>query len=261
MTEPSYPRFGYRDIIARHNSFLFVQKSRSPSLSQTVSTEIPSLEQFTPKLKPRMYLGMFRPPVMFFNIKRFIKYCFPQADDVQMSPGCRGCRGHRARLTGRDAKEIYLLRCLAQNHQISSKHIAKKYGVSPKAIRDIWNGRTWKHITKSNLVSCECCGFVVDCTLTSHVSQMRSIARNKVNFPNLSSSKIAETRDKMVDSLDSGCCRTEVKQSRTDLFVGGLNKSMICSSLARPDFDSIPEAANAAAFFFDPFHQDWAYWK
>jgi hypothetical protein len=31
--------------------------------------------------------------------------------------------------------------------QSSSKSLALAFGVSPKTIRDIWNGRTWSHIT------------------------------------------------------------------------------------------------------------------
>ena len=31
---------------------------------------------------------------------------------------------------------------------LSSIKIAKQYGVSPKAVRDIWHGRTWRHVTK-----------------------------------------------------------------------------------------------------------------
>ena len=62
---------------------------------------------------------------------------------------------HRSRavLTKEKACEIFCLRGLVYYDpngkfvQNSSKILALEYGVSPKTIRDIWNGRTWSHIT------------------------------------------------------------------------------------------------------------------
>eukprot|EP00960_Hanusia_phi_P008545 243663-Hanusia_phi.AAC.1 len=63
-------------------------------------------------------------------------------------------RRFRATLTKEQASLIYALRPpdrddpnpskLAGNSQL----LAKKFGVSPKAVRDVWNRRTWAHATK-----------------------------------------------------------------------------------------------------------------
>ena len=63
-------------------------------------------------------------------------------------------RRFRATLTKEQAALIYALRPpdkddpnpskLAGNSQL----LAKKFGVSPKAVRDVWNRRTWAHATK-----------------------------------------------------------------------------------------------------------------
>ena len=57
-------------------------------------------------------------------------------------------RGHsRAILSEMQANDIYVLKTSNPTLHISSSVTAQKYGVSPKTIRDIWNGRTWRHIT------------------------------------------------------------------------------------------------------------------
>ena len=89
-------------------------------------------------------------------------------------------RSARTILTAQDAKEIYLWKlCIAgQNiserpcdslqmrktfeeilhmksilesygQRCSSGHIARKYGVKPKTVRDVWNRRTWSHVTSA----------------------------------------------------------------------------------------------------------------
>ena len=53
-------------------------------------------------------------------------------------------------LTAEQAAEIYSLKnfCLqGSKHRGYSLPIAKKYGVSPKTIRDIWNRQTWTFAT------------------------------------------------------------------------------------------------------------------
>jgi hypothetical protein len=62
---------------------------------------------------------------------------------------------HRSRavLTKEKASKIFCQRGLVffgkngKFSQNSSKILALEYGVSPKTIRDIWNGRTWNHAT------------------------------------------------------------------------------------------------------------------
>ena len=64
----------------------------------------------------------------------------------------------RALLTDDQAAEIFNLRVtvgqdtsIAQHRFFTSRSIAvsQMYGVSPKAVRDIWNKRTWRHATRS----------------------------------------------------------------------------------------------------------------
>lgn len=65
----------------------------------------------------------------------------------------------RAVLTVDQAAEIFNLRvpfCLstsqtARDRLFTSRSItvSRKYGVSPKAVRDIWNKRTWRHATRA----------------------------------------------------------------------------------------------------------------
>ena len=52
-------------------------------------------------------------------------------------------RKTRAKLTETDALDIF--HCKA--HLLSATCVAKKYGVSEKAVRDIWTGRTWSKET------------------------------------------------------------------------------------------------------------------
>ena len=52
-------------------------------------------------------------------------------------------RKSRAKLTEADALDIF--HCKA--HSLSAASVSKKYGVSEKAVRDIWTGRTWSKET------------------------------------------------------------------------------------------------------------------
>lgn len=62
----------------------------------------------------------------------------------------------RAVLTNQQAAEIFQLRLSfgildsSRQHLFTSRsaQVSKIYGVSPKAVRDIWNMRTWRHATK-----------------------------------------------------------------------------------------------------------------
>lgn len=65
---------------------------------------------------------------------------------VTRAPGATGKgtrRGQpRAKLTGEQAREIY-----AGRGTRSSACLGSEYGISPKAVRDIWSGGTWAHAT------------------------------------------------------------------------------------------------------------------
>ena len=46
-------------------------------------------------------------------------------------------------MTEKEAVEIYLFRKYRPGHKVSTAMLSRQYNVSPKAIRDIWNRRTW----------------------------------------------------------------------------------------------------------------------
>ena len=49
----------------------------------------------------------------------------------------------RALLTEKQAIEIYICRKSKTDHKVSTTALSKQFNISPKAIRDIWNRRTW----------------------------------------------------------------------------------------------------------------------
>lgn len=75
--------------------------------------------------------------------------------EANTDPGNSFMSRHRSRavLTKEKASKIFCQRGLVlfgkngKFSQNSSKILALEYGVSPKTIRDIWNGRTWNHAT------------------------------------------------------------------------------------------------------------------
>ncbi|EKX44359.1 hypothetical protein GUITHDRAFT_109808 [Guillardia theta CCMP2712] len=59
----------------------------------------------------------------------------------------------RAHITDRIACEIYLFRLSQPPGQLwlptpASVALGRRYGITPKAVRDIWNRRTWAHATR-----------------------------------------------------------------------------------------------------------------
>ncbi|EKX37923.1 hypothetical protein GUITHDRAFT_115899 [Guillardia theta CCMP2712] len=59
----------------------------------------------------------------------------------------------RARIDEHMAREIFQVRVLFPAEKTwsptsQSVLLARKYGITPKAVRDIWNRRTWKHATQ-----------------------------------------------------------------------------------------------------------------
>mmetsp|Transcript_22537 Transcript_22537/g.47319 ORF Transcript_22537/g.47319 Transcript_22537/m.47319 type:complete len:122 (-) Transcript_22537:76-441(-) len=63
-----------------------------------------------------------------------------QASDLEEME--RGAANARAVLTHSQAMEIFNFKSAARGSRMCSA-LARAYGVTPKAIRDIWKGRTW----------------------------------------------------------------------------------------------------------------------
>mmetsp|Transcript_27411 Transcript_27411/g.72351 ORF Transcript_27411/g.72351 Transcript_27411/m.72351 type:complete len:141 (+) Transcript_27411:267-689(+) len=57
------------------------------------------------------------------------------------------CRRHRTVISAEQALAIFEMASSRKN--VSSFKIGMKFGISDKAVRDIWNGRTWAHVTKA----------------------------------------------------------------------------------------------------------------
>ena len=61
-------------------------------------------------------------------------------DRVNRNRSAKGIKNGRAKLTEKDVIDIY------NNNNIPKMHLAKKYNVDPKVIRDIKQKKTWKHL-------------------------------------------------------------------------------------------------------------------
>ena len=55
----------------------------------------------------------------------------------------------RKGLTPRQVLDIYSLKCTGKDRRLGAS-IARSYGVSPKTVRDIWNGTTWGELTSAS---------------------------------------------------------------------------------------------------------------
>mmetsp|Transcript_18325 Transcript_18325/g.50533 ORF Transcript_18325/g.50533 Transcript_18325/m.50533 type:complete len:227 (+) Transcript_18325:176-856(+) len=87
----------------------------------------------------------------------------------------------RAVLTHEQVREILRLRPTEQGVQtMHAKYTARELGVSEKTIRDIWNGRTWKQVTRS---PCP-----IDCTEAKKPSEIRNM-RKTIPHPALPESQ------------------------------------------------------------------------
>ena len=65
--------------------------------------------------------------------------------------------GPRSNLSPEDVTEIFSFRC-QKGLAGKSLTLAEKYGISQKAVRDIWNGRTWRENTnarRGTFIDCE----------------------------------------------------------------------------------------------------------
>ena len=59
------------------------------------------------------------------------------------------CSVCRKGLKPRQVLDIYSLKCTGKDRRLGAS-IARSYGVSPKTVRDIWNGMTWGELTSAS---------------------------------------------------------------------------------------------------------------
>jgi hypothetical protein len=68
---------------------------------------------------------------------------YPSQDQLKMNDTSTARYRPRALLTQKEAVEIYLCRKSRPGQKVNTSMLSRKYNISPKAIRDIWNRRTW----------------------------------------------------------------------------------------------------------------------
>jgi hypothetical protein len=105
--------------------------------------------------------GELQPAIEIKRIEKKISFAATsashsiQVNHSKIPPDSSMAAPHRSRavLSREKACQIFCSRGLVYCDrngkfvQSSSNSLALAYGVSPKTIRDIWNGRTWSHIT------------------------------------------------------------------------------------------------------------------
>ena len=202
----------------------------------------------------------------------------------------------RAVLTEKEAIEIYCFKYSLSSSDLSSNRIARKYGVSPKTIRDIWNGRTWKRSTlNSGLPFQHLQISPVDVRKPekpSSIIDTFDIAQSSDAMRSRGFLQRPPTGNNIIDQNSStmpspGCVSQEqnnysLKSSNLQISSESLLPGMIdnleaegptqlCFDASRSylselaQYDSIPEAANESSDttteeYMDPFHRDWEHW-
>ena len=137
----------------------------------------------------------------------------------------------------------------------SAATVAKNYGVCEKAVRDIWNGRTWFRETN------RCRKNSVSCKISSPTSLSQPINAAAAGKKELSTEEECE-------HIPSGCSSGADDTDCSDhgSVIGDAIASMECD-WALLDSES-EESSDIASFeqadgvedFQDPFHDDWPYW-
>lgn len=167
-------------------------------------------------------------------------------------------RKPRNLLSPKQAIQIYSLKpsddseIKGSNRVSVSRRIATDFGVSSKAIRDIWNHRTWKDVThpedKANQQShksieqdkCKCQIFQVS-TLFSILCKMSWT--ELVGHSQRPSGKSCSNQS--IEVQANGLKQNHKKISAQEI------DDMV---------DTLTESFSGNSTFFDPFHSDWPHW-
>mmetsp|Transcript_16246 Transcript_16246/g.44071 ORF Transcript_16246/g.44071 Transcript_16246/m.44071 type:complete len:170 (-) Transcript_16246:29-538(-) len=162
---------------------------------------------------------------------------------------------NRARLTPDQVAEIFESKKMRNTVNFSttrhSAHaLSRKFGVTEKAIRDIWRGRTWSHTTlqkrlrQPKISELDFCSLDCDDS-TSDYQHLASHRPISFQFPNLSETKFSSLTSKVTQSGFALCSSSE----RDD-----------CSPIERSMKDSIDllldawdQGRNVLTPFCDPF--------
>ena len=187
----------------------------------------------------------------------------------------------RAVLQKPEVIEIFLLRPLASelNETPCSELVGKRYGVSPKTIRDIWVGRTWyrttHHLDPTRIDSTE--------RLARHpgrpkgskdsrprVSKVRNGAPRVTSRASKKSKQPDTINMRMICQAMPDLCVKPVVQTSNSVFPDIFSVAQKAASVHGPDNLEAFESAKSQAVekenvkvqpsFVDPFHDDWQHW-
>ncbi len=162
--------------------------------------------------------------------------------------------------------------------QPDAKKVGKEFGVTPKAVRDIWTGRTWYretlHLDPARPDAPE--------RLSKRVGRPKGSKDKKPRRPRESASTgsiqnfgspISQPQFSTEPTIQSIKSRIIVKESLRDVSTtemqDGSDQSITASrsvrdtsSFSGPDACALENSKSYACVeFLDPFHDDWIFWK
>ena len=167
---------------------------------------------------------------------------------------------NRIALSKDNAVDIYKLKqafTCTKNHGKSTADVAREYGVSSKAIRDIWVGRTWYretfHLDPSRSDAAERLMKRVGRPKGAKDSKPRRTKESQRSKPLLSETVSGEnyTPDHLTQNSASHMPRQGCPTIRTYILTRTQNQIGI-NDLLR-EWSQLRE-------FCDPFHNDWPFW-
>jgi hypothetical protein len=129
--------------------------------------------------------------------------------------------------------------------------VSKLFGMSSRAIRDIWNRRTWTHIT-------ECLWH------REKVSRIPIAEQNHSHGPNSSSLKVrpillSRDQNAVPEPEESVCKQREIQNASSEPPVPNLLCCASSSSAAVLECE-LPIAIADPMTWTDPFYADWGHW-
>mmetsp|Transcript_16792 Transcript_16792/g.45757 ORF Transcript_16792/g.45757 Transcript_16792/m.45757 type:complete len:149 (+) Transcript_16792:79-525(+) len=130
----------------------------------------------------------------------------------------------KAKLTEMQALEIYAYG-MHKTGSRSSSMIAKMYNITDRAVRDIWNGRTWYEETSTLLSPAE-----------------------------------AALRPKRMRTRGAKQCRSR-DSDLNQVFDDAVHKHYTLEQQCHQNFAGNSQMFACIATVEDPFHDDWPYWK
>ena len=157
-------------------------------------------------------------------------------------------RTSRAILDSDKARAIYKCKLSAtSSYSAHASKLARNYGVSPKAIRDIWTGRTWQRVTYSLDPSNTACVTRIE----KRLGRPRGAKDNKPRKPKHSSN--------MPSGPQRSLARTAQATIQAQETAGpGLIQADTSGQDVPTEWASF--LAGGCLPFTDPFHNDYPFW-